>query len=77
MFAHFRHRLSTNIIIIIILTANGFLPGDSGNVIRHNTENKAIVILLCVWILFIFPFLFKTNNVSETGFCLHLQVEPT
>jgi hypothetical protein len=25
-------------IIIIILTADGFLPGGSGNTIRHNTQ---------------------------------------
>jgi hypothetical protein len=29
------------IIIIIHLTANGFLPGGSGNTIRHNTQNNA------------------------------------
>jgi hypothetical protein len=27
-------------IIIIILTANWFLPGGSGNTIRHNTRNN-------------------------------------
>jgi hypothetical protein len=26
------------IIIIIYLTSNGFLPGDSGNTIRHNIQ---------------------------------------
>jgi hypothetical protein len=26
------------IIIIIILTANGYLPGGSGTIIRHNTQ---------------------------------------
>jgi hypothetical protein len=31
--------------------------------------------ILCFWILSIFLFLFKTH-VSETGFCLHLQVKP-
>jgi hypothetical protein len=32
--------------------------------------------LLCFWTLGIIMFLFKTH-ISETGFCLHLQVEPT
>jgi hypothetical protein len=36
-----------------------------------------IIKLLCFWILSIVLFLFKTRNVSETGFCLRLQVEPT
>jgi hypothetical protein len=27
-------------IIIIYLTANGFLPCDTGNTIRHDTENN-------------------------------------
>jgi hypothetical protein len=31
----------------------------------------------CFWILSIILFLFKANNVSETGFCLRLQVERT
>jgi hypothetical protein len=29
------------------------------------------------WWLSITQFLFKTHDTSETGFCLHLQVEPT
>jgi hypothetical protein len=33
--------------------------------------------LLCFWTLSIALFLFKTHNVSETGFCLRLQAEPT
>jgi hypothetical protein len=32
--------------------------------------------LLCFSTLFIILFLFKTHNVSETGFCLPLQVKP-
>jgi hypothetical protein len=28
------------IIIIIILTANGFVPGGNGTTIRHNTQNN-------------------------------------
>jgi hypothetical protein len=44
----------------------------------HSVEFNYINLqLLCFWILSIFLFLFKTYNVSETGFCLHLQVEPT
>jgi hypothetical protein len=31
----------------------------------------------CFWTLSIILFLFKARNVSETGFCLRLQVEPT
>jgi hypothetical protein len=30
---------------------------------------------LCFWTLSIILFLFKTHNVSEIGFCLHLQVD--
>jgi hypothetical protein len=33
--------------------------------------------LLCFWTLSIVLFLCKTCNVSETGFCLRLQVGPT
>jgi hypothetical protein len=31
----------------------------------------------CFWTLSVVLFLFKTHNVSETAFCLRLQVEPT
>jgi hypothetical protein len=33
--------------------------------------------LLCFWTLSVVLFLFKTHNVSETGFCLRPLVEPT
>jgi hypothetical protein len=33
--------------------------------------------LFCFWTLSTILFLFKTRNISETAFCLHLQVEPT
>jgi hypothetical protein len=33
--------------------------------------------LLCFWTLSIVLFLFKTHNVSDTGSCRRLQVEPT
>jgi hypothetical protein len=33
--------------------------------------------LLCFWTLSIVLFLFKTHDVSETGFCLRFQVGPT
>jgi hypothetical protein len=33
--------------------------------------------LLCYWTYPLSCFLFKTSNVSETGFYLRLQVEPT
>jgi hypothetical protein len=39
-------------------------------------QAKTIQLLLCFWTLSIVLFLFK-HNVSETGFCLRLQVEPT
>jgi hypothetical protein len=32
--------------------------------------------VLCFWTLSIVLFLFKTY-VSDTGFCIHLQIEPT
>jgi hypothetical protein len=35
-----------------------------------------IIKLLCLWTLSI-VLLFKTHNVSETGFCLRLQMTPT
>jgi hypothetical protein len=28
-------------LFLYILTANGFVPGDSGGTIRHNTQNNA------------------------------------
>jgi hypothetical protein len=41
-------------------------------------KSQCILIqLLCFWALSIILFLFKTHNISETGFCLGLQVEPT
>jgi hypothetical protein len=33
--------------------------------------------LLRFWTLSVVLLLFKTHNVSESGFCLRLQVEPT
>jgi hypothetical protein len=36
-----------------------------------------LIQLLCFCTLSIVLLLFKTHNVSETGFCLRLQVEPT
>jgi hypothetical protein len=33
--------------------------------------------VLCFWTLSIVLFVFQNNNVSETGFCLRLQVKPT
>jgi hypothetical protein len=33
--------------------------------------------MFCFWTLSIALLLFETRNVSETGFCLHLQVELT
>jgi hypothetical protein len=40
-------------------------------------QKKSLVQLLCFWTLSIIVFLFKTDQVSETGFYLRLQVEPT
>jgi hypothetical protein len=28
------------VLLLFILTANGFVPGGSGNTIRHNTQNN-------------------------------------
>jgi hypothetical protein len=39
-----------------------------------NKRSKTQV--LCFWTLSIILFLFK-SNISETGFCPHLQVKPT
>jgi hypothetical protein len=36
-----------------------------------------LIQLLCLWTLSIVLFLFKTQNVLETGFYIRLQVEPT
>jgi hypothetical protein len=36
----------------------------------------ALIQLLCLETLSIVLFLFKTNNVPESGFCLRLQVDP-
>jgi hypothetical protein len=36
-----------------------------------------LIQILCFGTLSTVLFLFKTHNVSETGFCLHLQVKPT
>jgi hypothetical protein len=35
--------ISHIIIILLILTANGYLPGDSGNTVTHNTQNKTTI----------------------------------
>jgi hypothetical protein len=40
-------------------------------------DDGILIQLLCFWTLSIALPLFKTNSVSETGFCLRLQVEPT
>jgi hypothetical protein len=40
-------------------------------------DDGILIQLLCFRTLYIVPLLFKTHNVSETGFCLCLQVEPT
>jgi hypothetical protein len=32
---------------------------------------------VCFWTLSIAPFLFKTHNILDTGFCLRLAVELT
>jgi hypothetical protein len=37
---------------------------------------KVLLQFLCFWTLSIALFLFKTPNISEIRFCLHLQVEP-
>jgi hypothetical protein len=40
-------------------------------------DTMFLIHLLCFWTLSIILFLFKTHNVSDIGFCLGLQVEPT
>jgi hypothetical protein len=39
-------------------------------------DDSILIYLLCLWTLSIILILFKKHNVSKTGFCLHLQVEP-
>jgi hypothetical protein len=65
--------------------------GRSVGIVRWRTEAPVVLLvrakylwrcmlteLLCFWTLPIVLFLFKmTYNVSETGFCLRLQVELT
>jgi hypothetical protein len=41
------------------------------------TDEWILTQLLCFFTLPIILFLFKTHNVSKTGFCLRLQVEPS
>jgi hypothetical protein len=36
-----------------------------------------LLIQLCFWMLSIVLFLFKKHNITETGFCLRLQVGPS
>jgi hypothetical protein len=40
-------------------------------------DHGILIELLCFWTLSIFCFYLKQYNVSETAFCLRLQVEPT
>jgi hypothetical protein len=40
-------------------------------------DDGILIQLLWYWRLSIILFLFKTHYISETGFCLLLQVEPT
>jgi hypothetical protein len=40
-------------------------------------DDGILIRLLCFWTLSAVAFLFETYNVSETGFCLLLQVEDT
>jgi hypothetical protein len=48
------------------------------NLIESNFSKQIVLIqLLPFWTLSIILFLFKTYNVSETGFYLYLQAEPT
>jgi hypothetical protein len=52
------------------------MKGDSAVKIFKVCDDGILIQLLCYWILSIFLFLFKTHNVSESGFSLRLRTYP-
>jgi hypothetical protein len=55
---------------------NRLLSFDTWTTLEIDGQTIFLLQLLCFWTLSVVLFLFKTHNVSESGFYLRLQVEP-